>query len=158
MRPIIFVPDNMKVNALLKEFKLQQIHMAMVLDEYGNTIGLVTLEDTLEEIVGDINDEHDSNRDTEKIKIVKQDAEWAVDATIDLNRLHPVLKIIFDTQSAVTLGGFISERMQHLPKIGESLVYKGFHFTIEKADAKRVIKVRIQTPEQAETNTLKVKK
>lgn len=147
IRPIIFVPDNMRVNELLKEFKLQQIHMAMVLDEYGNTIGLVTLEDTLEEIVGDIHDEHDANRDTEKIKIVKKDTEWAVDATIDLDRLHPLLKITFETQSAVTLGGFLSERMQHLPKTGESLIYKNFCFTIEKADAKRVILVTITTQE-----------
>ncbi len=144
MRPIIFVPDNMKVNELLKEFKLQEIHMAMVLDEYGNTIGLVTLEDTLEEIVGDIHDEHDINRDTSKIKVIQKDSQWAVDATIDLDRLRPLLKITFHTQSAVTLGGFISEQMQHIPKVGESLMYKGFSFTIEKADAKRVILVNIQ--------------
>jgi CBS domain containing-hemolysin-like protein len=148
----------MKVNELLKEFKLQQIHMAMVLDEYGNTIGLVTLEDALEEIVGDIHDEHDINRDTEKIKVAKKDAEWLVDATIDLDRLHPLLKITFEAQSAVTLGGFISERMQHIPKVGESLTYKGFDFTIEKADAKRVLFVRIETAEQAEKNKLKIKK
>ncbi|MDP3788147.1 MAG: hemolysin family protein [Candidatus Chromulinivorax sp.] len=158
IRPIIFVPDNMKVNELLKEFKLQQIHMAMVLDEYGNTIGLVTLEDALEEIVGDIHDEHDINRGTEKIKVIKKNAEWAVDATIDLDRLHPLLKITFEAQSAVTLGGFISEQMQHIPKIGESLTYKGFCFTIEKADAKRVLFVRIETADQVEINKLKIKK
>lgn len=145
IRPIIFVPDNMKVNELLKEFKLQQIHMAMVLDEYGNTIGLVTLEDALEEIVGDIHDEHDINKDTEKIKTIKKDSEWIVDATIALDRLHQLLKINFETQAAVTLGGFISERMQHLPKAGESLVYKNFNFTIEKANKKRVLSVRIQS-------------
>ncbi len=150
IRPIIFVPDNMKVNQLLKEFKLQQIHMAMVLDEYGNTIGLVTLEDALEEIVGDIHDEHDANRDHAKIKIIKKDSEWFVDATIDLDRLHPFLKINFETQTAVTLGGFISERMQHLPKEGESLIYKNFLFIVEKADIKRVISIRIQTAEQIE--------
>ncbi|MGZ6251048.1 MAG: hemolysin family protein [Candidatus Chromulinivorax sp.] len=150
VRPIIFVPDNMKVNELLKEFKIQKIHMAMVLDEFGNTIGLVTLEDALEEIVGDINDEHDANRDSEKIKIIVKNAEWLVDATIDLDRLYPFLKISFETQTAVTLGGFISEQMQHLPKEGECLIYKNFCFTIEKADAKRVIAIRIQTQEQAE--------
>jgi putative hemolysin len=155
IRPIIFVPDNMRVNGLLKEFKLQQIHMAMILDEYGNTIGLVTLEDALEEIVGDIHDEHDANRDSNKIKVVKKDSEWSIDGTIDLDRLHPLLKITFEAQSAVTLGGFLSEQMQHLPKQGECLVYKDFYFTIEKADAKRVISVRIQTPDQIEKNKLK---
>ncbi|MBV8660756.1 MAG: HlyC/CorC family transporter [Candidatus Dependentiae bacterium] len=153
IRPIIFVPDNMKVNELLKEFKLQHIHMTMVLDEYGNTIGLVTLEDTLEEIVGDIHDEHDTNRDSRKIKVIKENAEWAVDATIDLDRLYPLLKITFETHAAVTLGGFISEQMQHLPKEGEVLIYKNYHFTIEKADNKRVILVRIQTQDQIENKT-----
>ena len=152
MRPIIFVPDNMKVNELLKEFKLQHIHMAMVLDEYGNTIGLVTLEDALEEIVGDIHDEHDISRESEKIKVIKKDCEWSVDATIDLDRLHPLLKISFPTQSAVTLGGFISEQMQHLPKEGEQIIYKNFNFTIEKADQKRVLLVRIKTIEHVENN------
>ncbi|MBP6869417.1 HlyC/CorC family transporter [Candidatus Babeliales bacterium] len=158
IRPIIFVPDNMKVNELLKEFKLQKIHMCMVLDEYGNTIGLVTLEDALEEIVGDIHDEHDANRDSEKIKVIKKDVEWSVDATIDLDRLHPLLKITFETQSAVTLGGFLSEQMQHLPKEGEFLMYKNFYFMIEKADAKRVLLVRVQTAEQAEKYKLHLKK
>lgn len=154
MRPIIFVPDNMKVNELLKEFKLQHIHMAMVLDEYGNTIGLVTLEDALEEIVGDIHDEHDANRDSEKIKIIKKDSEWSVDATIDLDRLSPLLKISFQSQSAVTLGGFISEQMQHLPKKGEFIMYKNFIFTIEKADQKRVLTVHIKAVEQENDSLL----
>ena len=144
MRPIIFVPDNMKVNELLKEFKLQHIHMAMVLDEYGNTIGLVTLEDALEEIVGDIHDEHDISRDSEKIHTILPHTEWSVDARIDLDRLQPLLKITFVTQAAVTLGGFVSEQLQHLPKEGEQIVYKNFNFTIEKADSKRVLLVRIK--------------
>lgn len=143
MRPIIFVPDTLKVNELLKQFKLQQIHMAMVLDEYGNTLGLVTLEDTLEEIVGDIHDEHDANRDTQKIKTIQKDFAWDVDATIDLDRLHPLLKITFPTQAAVTLGGFIAEQMQHIPRVGEQLEYKGFTFTVQQADTKRVIAIHI---------------
>jgi putative hemolysin len=155
-RPIIFVPDNMRVNELIKEFKIQQIHMAMVLDEFGNTMGLVTLEDALEEIVGDIHDEHDANRDSEKIKVVQPESEWIVDATIDLDRLNPFLKINFVTHSAVTLGGFISEQMQHLPKEGECLIYKNFYFTIQKADTKRVIFVKIQTAAQAEKNNLNI--
>jgi len=152
MRPIIFVPDNMKVNELLKEFKLQHIHMAMILDEYGNTIGLVTLEDALEEIVGDIHDEHDITRDSEKIRTLIPHVEWLVDATIDLDRLQPLLKITFSTQSAVTLGGFISEQMQHLPKEGEFIFYKNFNFAIEKADSKRVLLVKIKAVELSKTN------
>jgi len=145
IRPIIFVPDNMKVNALLKEFKLQHIHMAVVLDEYGSTIGIVTLEDTLEEIVGEIHDEHDVDHDSEKIKTIQVHHEWLVDATIDLDRLDAIMKISFEVKSAVTLGGFITEKMQCLPKPGQSLIYKNYRFTIEEADLKRIELVRITT-------------
>lgn len=144
-RPIIFVPDNLKVNELIKEFKRQHIHMAMVLDEYGSTIGLVTLEDALEEIVGDIHDEHDANlHGSEKVTVLQPETEWHVDATIDLDRLKDLLKISCQASASVTLGGFITEHLQHLPKKGEQFFYSGYCFTIEKADKKRVIQVHIK--------------
>lgn len=149
IRPIIFVPDNLKVNELLKEFKKQHIHMAMVLDEYGSTIGLVTLEDALEEIVGDIHDEHDDDlEDSQKIKIIQEGSEWSVDATIDLDRLKEYLKITLSSSASVTLGGFITEHLQHLPKKGEQFFYKGYCFTIEKSNKKRVVQVHIKTAEE----------
>ena len=149
IRPIIFVPDNLKVNEMLKEFKKQHIHMAMVLDEYGSSIGLVTLEDALEEIVGDIHDEHDDDQSYEKVKEIKKDTEWSIDATIDLDRLKNLLKIKFQSQTSVTLGGFITEQLQHLPKKEEMLFYHGYCFTIEKADRKRVIQVNVKFVEDA---------
>ena len=143
VRPIIFVPDSLKVNELLKEFKQQKIHMGIVLDEYGSTIGLVTMEDALEEIVGEIIDEHDKDGSHEKIKIISKDSEWLVDATLDLDRLKEYLKIPFSVETSVTLGGFLTERLQHLPKKEEQLHYQGYCFNIEEADSKRIISVRV---------------
>ncbi|MEI7670010.1 MAG: transporter associated domain-containing protein, partial [Pseudomonadota bacterium] len=147
LKPIIFVPDSLKVSELLKDFKRQRIHMAMVVDEYGSTIGLVTLEDALEEIVGDIADEHEPTAQTLKIKNIIPDLEWSVDATIDLDRLEDVLQINFHVETAVTLGGFLTEHSQRLLKIGENFFYKGFCFTVAQANEKRVLQVHIKRSE-----------
>lgn len=146
VKPIIFVPDSLKVSELLKEFKRQQIHLAMVLDEYGSTIGLVTLEDALEEIVGDITDEHDPTAHLRKITPVAPD-EWSADATVDLDRLQDILQIDFQVETAVTLGGFLTEYAQRLLKVGENFFYKGFCFTILQANEKRVLSVHIKRTE-----------
>lgn len=151
IKPIIFVPDSLKVSELLKDFKKQHIHMAMVLDEYGSTIGLVTLEDALEEIVGDITDEHDPNAHLNKITVIIPDQEWSVDATIDLDRLEDLLQIHFHVETAVTLGGFLTEHAQRLLKVGESFYYKGFCFTIEQGNEKRVLQVHIKMSESKTT-------
>lgn len=151
IKPIIFVPDSLKVSELLKEFKIKSIHMAMVLDEYGSTIGLVTLEDTLEEIVGDITDEHDPNAHSDKITIITPGKEWLVDATIDLDRLADFLQVTFKVETAVTLGGFLTEQAQRLPKKGDRFYYKKHCFTIEKASAKRIIRIFVKQIDQAET-------
>jgi len=152
IKPIIFVPDSLKVSELLKEFKRQRIHMAMVVDEYGSSIGLVTLEDALEEIVGDITDEHDPNAEILKITTIIPDLEWSVDATIDLDRLEDVLQINFQVETAVTLGGFLTEHSQRLLKIGENFFYKGFCFTVAQANEKRVLQVHIKRSETKDCN------
>lgn len=147
VRPILFVPESMKINQLLREFRSKRMHIAMVLNEYGSIIGLVTLEDVLEEIVGEISDEYENV--TQKITQL-EDGGWLVDATIDLESLSDHLKIPFNTEDAVTLGGFITEELQHLPKKGERIVYKGLCFQVQRATAKRVSQVLIftETPEK----------
>jgi putative hemolysin len=147
IKPIIFVPDSLKVSELLKEFKKQHIHMAMVLDEYGSTIGLVTLEDTLEEIVGDITDEHERIQSLHKVITIETDKEWSVDAMIDLDRLEEILQVQFEVERAVTLGGFLTEYAQKLLKIGETVFYQGFCFTIQQANDKRILLVLIKRTE-----------
>lgn len=160
-KPIIFVPDSLKVSELLKEFKTKSIHMAMVLDEYGSTTGLVTLEDALEEIVGDITDEHDPNQSSDKITIITKNKEWLVDATADLDRLEEYLQIKFRVETAVTLGGFLTEQAQHLPIKGEKIYYKNYCFTVEKANQKRVLRVYIKQtdhPDKCKAEPKKSKK
>lgn len=140
IRPIVFVPESMKINQLLREFRSKQRHMAIVLNEYGSIIGLVTLEDVLEEIVGEISDEYESV--TQKI-VPLDDGGWLVDAGVDLETLSDEIKIIFEAEDAVTLGGFITEQLQHLPKKGERVTYKGYCFQVQRATPKRVSQVLI---------------
>lgn len=140
MRPILFIPESTKINSLLKEFKNKQMHLGMVIDEYGSIIGLVTLEDVLEEIVGDIHDEYEMVKP--KIIPLKPNG-WLIDASVDLTELNELLSIVLESETALTLGGFITEKMQHLPKKGERLVYKNFTFQIQQADSKKIFQVLV---------------
>jgi len=140
LRPIMFVPETLKVNQLLRQFKQQQMHMAMVLNEYGGISGLVTLEDVIEEIVGDISDEYESI--SKKIELINED-EWLVDAIISLEELGEVLNITFPIKDVVTLGGFLTEQLQHLPKKGDRIYFKQYCFQVQKANPKRVLQVLV---------------
>lgn len=140
VRPLLFLPESMKVNQLLRQFKQQRHHIAMVLNEYGSIIGLVTLEDALEEIVGDINDEHESVGDH---IVPLEQGGWLVYAGVDLETLSENLSINFKVKDAITLGGFLTERLQHLPKKGERFEYKDYVFQVQKATPKRVVQVLV---------------
>jgi CBS domain containing-hemolysin-like protein len=140
IRPILFVPESTKVNQLLKEFKHQHMHIGVVINEYGSIIGLVTLEDVLEEIVGEIRDEYESV--PQKIVPLKP-GSWLVDASAELKDLSPLLNISFETEGSHTLGGFLNEQFQHLPKKGERLVYKDYCFQVQQAGSKRVLQVLV---------------
>lgn len=140
VRPILLVPEMVKINQLLREFREQQMHIAIVLNEHGSITGLITLEDVLEEIVGEISDEHEPS--SEKILPLQQGG-WLVDASITLEELSHELHITFESESSVTLGGFLTERLQHVPKKGERVLYKKFYFQIQKASPKRVKQVLI---------------
>ena len=136
----MFVPENMKVIDLLGKFREKQIHIAMVNNEQGLLTGLVTLEDLIEEIVGEISDEHEST--IGKIMPMGED-EWLVDATITLEDLGKFLDIIFVTDSSVSLAGFLAERLEHIPQKDEELIYKNFLFQVQKATALHVQFVHI---------------
>ncbi|HEV2601422.1 MAG TPA: hemolysin family protein [Candidatus Babeliales bacterium] len=145
MRPILFIPESVKINQLLKEFKQQHKHIAIVINEHGSMTGLVTLEDVLEEIVGEIIDENEMP--TEKITSL-QKGGWIVDGTTPLEDLEQMLGIIFDTEDAVTLGGFITEQLQRLPQKGEQFQYKQFNFYVQQATQKQVLRVLISSTEE----------
>lgn len=140
MRPIMFIQEKVQINQLLQEFRLQHMHIAIVLNENGKVTGLITLEDVLEEIVGDINDEHEAA--ARRIILLKEGG-WLVSGTVSLQEIARMLQISFDSQSAVTLGGFLSEKLHHIPKKGEGLVYNGYYFQVQKASHRRVRQVLI---------------
>jgi CBS domain containing-hemolysin-like protein len=141
VRPILFVPDTMRINQLLREFRQERKHIAIVLNEHGIITGLVTLEDVLEEIVGEIRDEYEPV--TEKI-LVQEKGGWLVDGSVDLESLSKVLNITFETdEDVVTLGGFLTYHLQHLPRKGESITYKCYTFQVQKASPRRVSQVLV---------------
>ncbi|MBU4270137.1 hemolysin family protein [Candidatus Dependentiae bacterium] len=140
LRPVLFVPETQKINQLLSEFLHKRMHMAIIIDEYGTISGLVTLEDVLEEIVGEIRDEHESVRSE---FVPMETGGWVVDAKISLEKLSEFLGIAFDTQESNTLAGFLSEKMQHLPKKGERFVYAGYCFQVQQATPRRILQVLV---------------
>lgn len=140
IRTIMFVPESIKVNQLLGKFRDKQMHMAIVINEHGIITGLVTLEDIIEEIVGEISDEHEPTLG--KIMPLQKD-EWLVDATITLEDLEQFLGITFETEDSVSLAGFLAEYLQHIPKKDEQVFYKKYIFQVQKATALRVQFVHI---------------
>ena len=140
VRPVLFTPQTKRVSQLLNEFLKKRMHMAIVIDEFGNVIGLVTLEDLIEEIVGEISDEH------EKIHtgiIPLEQGGWLVNASIMLDKLEDFLAIKFEVEESLTLAGFLAEKFEYLPQNGETLVYRGYIFTVQQATDKRIFQVLI---------------
>lgn len=148
LRPIKFIPESMHINQLLREFRHHGMHIAIVLNEFGSITGLVTLEDVLEEIVGEISDEYEEV--TEKI-VTLEEGGWLVDATIDLETVSELLDTTFEVEGVVTLGGFITHQLQHVPQKGEKVFYKDYYFQVQKANAKRVLQILILPKNNQET-------
>lgn len=142
MRPRIFVPENKRVDDVLKQFQREKTHMAIVVDEYGGTSGLVTIEDILEEIVGEIHDEFDDEEN--EISMVDEGV-WIVDATVHPEDLFDELGVPLENgkEEYDSLAGFLLRQMGDLPKNGDQHDYGSFRFTILEADEKRITRVRI---------------
>lgn len=159
VRPIIFVPETKRVNQLLSEFLKKRMHMAGIVDEYGCLSGIVTLEDILEEIVGDIADEHEK---ISSLIVPLDQGGWLVDASVELEDLEDLLKIRFTVEDSLTLSGFLSEQLQHLPKKGERLLYEGYYFQVQQANSRRVFQVlifeneepKIENPDEVDASEL----
>lgn len=148
LRPILFIPESIKVSQMLREFKNKHMHIAIVINEHGSITGLITLEDVLEEIVGELRDELEPK--TEHIVQLKQGG-WLVDASTPLEDITDLLHITFETEDSVTLGGFITEQLQHLPKKGERFLYKKYYFQVQKASNKRVLQVLVFEEKNADS-------
>ncbi|MGB0956652.1 MAG: HlyC/CorC family transporter [Panacagrimonas sp.] len=136
LRPVQFVPESKRVNILLKDFKRTRSHMAMVVDEYGGVAGLVTIEDVLEQIVGEIDDEHD---EAEGAHILKQDERrFLVAALTPLEEFNQYFGVDISTEEFDTIGGFVAHGFGHMPKRGESFKFEKFNFIVQRADNRRV--------------------
>jgi len=143
LRKAYFVPEGKKIDDLLRQFQKDKSHLAIVVDEYGGTAGLVTLEDVLEEIVGEIQDEYD--KEVPLYQWVDENILVA-DARINIGELNEVLgdEILPETDDYETLGGFIFSQTGDLPRPKETLNYGNLHFTIEELSGKRIGKIRIE--------------
>ncbi|MDA9885970.1 gliding motility-associated protein GldE [Flavobacteriaceae bacterium] len=149
LRPAYFVPENKKLDDLLKEFQQKKIHIAVVVDEYGGTSGVVTLEDLIEEIVGDITDEFD-DEDIEYSKI--DEKNYVFEAKVSLKDFYRITDLPIEEEfekakgEAETLGGFIIEVAGQLPRLRQKLNFENISFTIESVDKKRIKRVKVTLP------------
>ena len=144
LRPMTLIPESKKLNLLLKEFRLNRTHMAVVVDEYGGVAGLITIEDVLEEIVGEIDDEHDAEDKPVVLINALPEGLYAVQALTPVEDFNEHFSVEFDTESADTVGGLVTHAFGHLPTTGETVEIGGFQFEVAKADDRRVhlLKVR----------------
>jgi len=147
IKPPFFIPETMKISFLLKEMQRKRVHMALVIDEYGGVSGLVTMEDLLEEIVGEIRDEYD----TESPFIKLDDKTFLIDASISIRDLEEDHGIkIPESTEYETLGGFLLITLQKIPKVGDVVEIKGKKMTISEMVAQRIAKVKLEKiPEEA---------
>lgn len=150
LRPCHFIPENRRISDILLDFQKNRFHMAIVTDEYGGTSGLITIEDILEEIVGDIQDEHD----VEETLIRNIDSNTIlVDARTDIEDLEEHLEISLPEGDYESVGGFIISLVDRVPRSGESISFDSIEFIIEKADQRRVESVKIRRVERQESAT-----
>jgi len=144
-RPIRFVPETKRVNDLLREMQQDGAHMAIVIDEYGNTAGLATMEDLVEEILGEIHDEHEPERDVHQ----ESDTSFVVSGSLDLDRLDDLLgfRPAEETEST-TIGGLVAEWLGHVPHAGEAVERDGIRIEVLAGDELKVEQVRVSKVEQ----------
>ncbi|MFW5487602.1 MAG: hemolysin family protein [Desulfovibrio sp.] len=149
MRQPMFIPENKNVRDMLQEFRRSKIHLAVAVDEYGGTSGLVTLEDVLEEIVGEIEDEHDAKR-PEEIKHVG-DGTTLISGRVEIDDLNKEFDLDISSEQVETIGGYLSELSGHVPREKEKFSFSGMRFTVIEADQKQVRWIRIEPDPQPKT-------
>ena len=143
LRPAIFVPESKPLNVLLREFRTNRNHMAIVVDEYGGVAGLVTIEDVLEQIVGDIEDEHDF--DDSDDNIIREDSgAWRVKAQTEIADFNTAFGTEFPDNEFDTVGGLVIHRFGRLPKRGESVAMGELRFQVLRADSRRLHSLQVQ--------------
>jgi putative hemolysin len=151
MREALFIPESKPVRELLREFQQKRVHIAVVLDEYGGTAGLVTIEDILEELVGDITDEYDTTQSMELTVLDEHTAE--ADARMRVDEINGELDIeLPDEEDFETIGGFVFSRLGRVPAVGEFVEHENVTVRVVAADARRILRVRLEIAPAPQTN------
>jgi len=145
LRPAAFVPESKRLNVLLKEFRASRNHMAIVVDEYGGVSGLVTIEDVIEEIVGEIADEYDTDEDQSIRR--EGDRQFAVLALTRVQEFNDFFSTRFSDEEYDTIGGLVMHQFGRLPRRGEAVTMDGLEFKVLRADRRRIDQLRVTTPE-----------
>jgi magnesium and cobalt transporter len=141
MRPVVYIPESKRLNVLLREFRESRNHMAIVVDEYGGVAGLVTIEDVLEQIVGEIDDEHDIEEAQDIRKLSNR--EYVVKARTPIEDFNEYFDTSFSDEEFDTIGGLVIRSFGHLPKRGESGEIEGVSFRVLRADKRRVYLLQV---------------
>ena len=146
LRPVVVIPESKRLNALLREFRASHNHMAIVVDEYGGVAGLLTIEDVLEEIVGEIDDEHDQ----EEAAFIRPDGDshgrpsFEVRALTRIEDFNEYFECDLADEEYDTVGGLVMHELGKLPRRGESVQFGGFKFAVVKADKRRIDSLQVQ--------------
>ena len=142
IREVKIVPETKSVTSMLEDFKKDRAHLAMVIDEYGMLVGLITIEDILEEIVGEIEDEFYEEKNDEIIKI--NENEFIVSATIEKEKFEEFFSVVLDCPEAESLGGFMLKEIGFMPKIGECLTLERLELVVTSADQRKIKKITVR--------------
>jgi magnesium and cobalt transporter len=143
LRPAVFVPESKRLNVLLKEFRSSRNHIAIVVDEYGGVAGMVTIEDVLEQIVGDIEDEYDYDEDEDNI-IKDAQGRYRVKALTEIGDFNEVIGTNFSNEEFSTIGGLVVNKFGHLPKRNDHIIIENLSINVVRADSRRLHSILVE--------------
>jgi magnesium and cobalt transporter len=143
LRPAVFIPEAKRLNVLLKEFRSNRNHIAIVVDEYGGVAGMVTIEDVLEQIVGDIEDEYDYDEDEDNI-IQNAEGQYRVKALTEIADFNEIIGTNLSDEEFSTFGGLVVNQFGHLPKRNEEITFDGLHIKVLRADSRRLHSMMVE--------------
>ncbi|MGZ8271606.1 MAG: HlyC/CorC family transporter [Methylophilus sp.] len=143
LRPAVFIPESKRLNVLLKEFRSNRNHIAIVVDEYGGVAGMVTIEDVLEQIVGDIEDEYDYDEDEDNV-IQQAEGKYRVKALTEISDFNEILGTDFSDEEFSTIGGLVVNKFGHLPKRGDAVNIENIRVTVVRADSRRLHSIMVE--------------
>jgi len=150
IRPAYFVPEAKKVDELLTEMQARGVHMALVVDEYGGVVGVVTLEDIMEEIVGEIRDEYDESEANLYEEL--PEGGYIIQGKAAIDEVNEITGLNLSDEYADTLGGYIYSQLGRVPQLGETLRHDNFEFTVEEVEARRILKVKVKAIPENDLN------